>query len=119
MYGNIIYQKAPVVMRHLEALTRAPEADDWRKGRPEDWANESLLVGRRAYRIPGSEATLRSGDSIGRDYERENVPRAADRLARAAVRLAVVLEDVFKDGDPETNPVRGIRQQGRPIPVGK
>jgi hypothetical protein len=105
------------LMRHLEALARPPEAADWRKGRPEDWANESLLVGRHAYQIPGSEATLRSGDSIGRNYERENVPKAADRLARSAVRLAVMLEDVFKEGDPET--IRGIRQQRRPNPVGK
>ena len=88
------------LMRHLEALAKQPEARDWHKGRTEDWANESLLVGRSAYRIPGSQMTLRSGDSIGKEYERENLPKAADRLARSAVRLAAVLEEVFKDDGP-------------------
>jgi len=85
------------LMRHLEVLARRPEARDWLSGRPEDWADESLTVGRHAYRIPGTELTLRSGDSIGREYERENVPRAADRLARSGVRLAAILEEVFRD----------------------
>jgi hypothetical protein len=56
---------------------------------------ESLVVGRRAYRIPGSEFTLRRGDSIGRDYERDSVPRAVDRLARSGVRLAALLDEIF------------------------
>ncbi len=107
------------LMRHLEALARRPEARDWLTGRPEDWADESLLVGRGAYRIPGSEATLRSGDSIGREYERENVPKAVDRLARSGVRLAAVLEEVFKDGDPRPDVIRGIRTENRAVPVGK
>jgi nuclease S1 len=108
------------LMRHLEALAGRPEARDWLKGRTENWADESLLVGRLAYHIPGSEATLRSGDSIGREYERENVPKATDRLARSAVRLAAVLEEVFKDSEPRTNPIRGIRTQGKAtVPAGK
>jgi hypothetical protein len=107
------------LLRHLEALARKPEANTWLKGGPEDWANESLLVGRRAYQIPGSDATLRSGDSIGRAYEQENTPKAADRLARSGVRLAAVLEEVFKDADPRANPRRGIPQQNKAVPVGK
>jgi hypothetical protein len=46
------------LMRHLETLARRPESRDWLKGRTEDWTNESLLVGRRAYHIPGSNSTL-------------------------------------------------------------
>jgi hypothetical protein len=107
------------LMNHLEALAKRPESREWLKGRTEDWANESLLVGRAAYQIPGSDATLRSGDSIGREYERENVPKAADRLARSGVRLAAVLEEVFKDADPRPNPIRGIRQETRPVPAPK
>ena len=106
-------------MRHPDDLARRPEAHDWLNGRTEDWADESLAVGRRAYQIPGSSSTLRSGDSIGRDYERENVPRAADRLARSGVRLAAVLEEVFKDAGQRAIPIRGIRQENRAVPAGK
>jgi hypothetical protein len=108
------------LMHHLEALAKRPEARDWlQQGRPEDWANESLLVGRRAYQIPGSNSTLRSGDSIGREYERENVPKAADRLARSGVRLAAVLEEVFKDSGSAPGPIRGIRTESKAAPPGK
>jgi nuclease S1 len=107
------------LMRHLDTLAKRPESRDWLKGRTEDWANESLLVGRRAYQIPGSNSTLRSGDSIGRDYERENVPKAADRLAQSGIRLAAVLEEVFKDRDPRPNPIRGIRQEIKSVPAGR
>jgi S1/P1 Nuclease len=70
------------LMRHLEALTTRPDAKDWLKGGPEDWANESLMVGRHAYEIPGAATTLRSGDSIGRAYEQEERPQGR-RSARA------------------------------------
>ena len=98
------FRNEDVLLRHLEVLCKRPESRDWLKGRTEDWADESLLIGRRAYRIPGSDATLRSGDSIGLEYEIENVPRAADRLARSGVRLAALLDDVFKEGDARANP---------------
>jgi hypothetical protein len=40
--------------------------------------------------------TLRSGDSLSRDYERENLPHAVERLARAGVRLAALLNEILK-----------------------
>ncbi len=115
------YRNEDDLMRHLESLAKRPEAKDWLSGGPEDWANESLLVGRHAYEIPGSDATLRAGDSIGRAYEQENAPRAADRLARSGVRLAAMLEAVFKNSDPRSNPNpgRGIPQQGKAVPAGR
>src|SRR5262249_22985529 len=99
------FRNEDVLMRHLETLAKRPEAKDWLKGegRPEAWADESLIVGRRAYQIPGSNRTIRSGDSIGLEYEIENVPRAADRLARSGVRLAALLEEVFKNGELREN----------------
>ncbi len=84
-------------MRHLDELARRPESREWLKGQTEDWADESLLVGRRAYHIRGSGDTLRRGDSIGRDYERESLSRAVDRLDRSGVRLAALLDEIFKD----------------------
>ena len=83
-------------MRKLEDLAHQPESGNWLKGRIEDWADESLEVGRRAYLVPGSNKTLRTGDSLGRDYERANLPLVTDRLARSGVRLASLLNEVLK-----------------------
>ena len=48
------------------------------------------------YLIPGSNQPLRTGDSLGRDYERANLPLVTDRVARSGVRLAALLNEVFK-----------------------
>jgi nuclease S1 len=84
------------LVRKLEDLAHQPESGDWLKGRIEDWADESLEVGRRAYLIPGSTKTLRTGDSLGREYERANLPLVTERLARSGVRLASLLNEVLK-----------------------
>jgi nuclease S1 len=90
------FRNEDALMRRLEELAGRPESRDWLKRRVEDWVDESLEVGRRAYRIPGSNATLRSGDTLGRNYEQENLPLALDRLARSGARLAYVLEEVVR-----------------------
>jgi hypothetical protein len=82
--------------RAMEDLTHGPESGLWLKGRIEDWADESLEVGRRAYRNPRTNASLRTGDSIGRDYEQANLPLAVDRLARSGVRLAFLLNEILR-----------------------
>jgi nuclease S1 len=82
--------------RQLEVLADQPDSGNWLKGRIEDWADESLAVGRRAYLIPGSTKTLRTGDSLGREYERANLPLVTERLARSGVRLASLLNEVLK-----------------------
>ena len=107
------YRNEDVLMHHLETLAKKPEAREWLKGRAEDWADESLKVGRAAYRIPGSDRTLRSGDSIGLEYEIENVPHAADRLARSGIRLAAMLEEVFNGGELRANPERPLQPKQR------
>ncbi len=84
------------LMRKLEDLADGPGSSQWLKGRIEDWADESLAVGRGAYLVPGSQKMLRSGDTLGREYERVNLPLATDRLARSGLRLAMLLNDVFK-----------------------
>jgi hypothetical protein len=111
------YRNEDALMHNLEVLAKKPEARDWLKGRVEDWADESLLVGRRAYSIPKSDRTLRSGDSIGLEYEIENVPRAADRLARSGVRLAAMLEEIFKEGETRTIPNRTTQPKQRAAPA--
>ena len=84
------------LVRKLEDLAHQPESGNWLKGRIEDWADESLAVGRRAYLIPGSNKALRTGDSLGREYERANLPLVTERLARSGVRLASLLNEVLK-----------------------
>ena len=79
------------------ALAEAKSEAAGLKGRIEDWADESLEVGRQAYTVPGSKRVLRTGDSLGRDYERANLPLVTDRVARSGVRLAALLNEVLKD----------------------
>jgi nuclease S1 len=84
------------LLRDLDALARESRARDWLGGSIEDWANESLELGRRAYLVPGTNFTLRSGDAIGREYEKINLPLAVERLARSGVRLAALLNEILK-----------------------
>jgi hypothetical protein len=72
------------------------DSRDWVHGRVADWADESLEVGRRAYLVPNRTASIRSGAVLGREYERENLPRAVERLARSGVRLAALLNEILR-----------------------
>ncbi len=87
------------LVRKLENLADQPESAHWLQGRIEDWADESLEIGRRAYLVPGSNRSLRTGDAIGREYERANLPVVTDRLARSGLRLAFLLQR-----DPQVTP---------------
>jgi nuclease S1 len=91
------YRRETDLLHELEVVANRPESRDWLKGRIEDWADESLEVGRRAYvAVPGSNVMLRTGDSIGREYENQNLPEAVERLARSGVRLASLLNEILK-----------------------
>jgi nuclease S1 len=84
------------LFHRLQDLAHQPDAGDWLKGSTEDWADESLEIGRRAYLIPESNRPLRIGDSLGRDYERANLPVVTERVARSGVRLAALLNEILK-----------------------
>ena len=69
------YRREADLVHELETVANQPASRDWVKGRLEDWADESLEVGRRAYlAVPGSNVILRPGDSISREYENQNLP---------------------------------------------
>jgi hypothetical protein len=85
----------PELFLDLRDLADRRESRDWLGGRIEDWADESLDLGRRAYRVPGSNRPLRSGDEIGRDYEDTYLPLAVARLAQAGVRVASLLNQIL------------------------
>jgi len=86
--------------RELRRLAEQPSARDWAGGSAAAWADESLEVGRQAYLDPATGRRLRSGDTISREYERVNIPRAEERLARAGVRLAHLLNQILGDQPP-------------------
>ena len=67
----------------LGVIAHAPTARDGR-GRIEDWANETLAIGRRAYQAnPGTNIVFRTGDTVSLEYEKANTPVAVDQLACA------------------------------------
>ena len=83
------------LVRDVKAMAERPEARAWPHGRVEDWADESLQIGRRAYLIPGTNRTLRPGEEVGRDYMEANLPLAVERVARSGVRLAAMLNEIL------------------------
>jgi hypothetical protein len=91
------YRREADLFRELEFAANQPKSRDWVKGHIEDWADESLEAGRRAYvAFPGSNVSLRMGDGISREYENENLPIAVERLARAGVRLSAMLNEMLR-----------------------
>jgi hypothetical protein len=90
------YRNEDDLWRDMAQLVSEEAGREWVKGRTEDWADESLELGRRAYRDPRTGLTLRSGDRLSREYERENLPHAVERLAMAGVRLAWLLNEILQ-----------------------
>ena len=77
--------------------SQGPMCAPWLSGQVEDWADESLELGRRAYLVPGTYVIHSArATTLGRRLrERVNVPLAVDRLARAGVRLAFDAQSKF------------------------
>jgi hypothetical protein len=66
-------------------------------GTVEDWATESLLAARRAYQDPATGAAIKRGHKLADVYQVANLPVARQRLYRAGIRLAMVLNEVFPE----------------------
>jgi hypothetical protein len=62
----------------------------------EDWATESLLAAREAYRDPATGKRINPGAKLADSYQVRELPVVKRRLYGAGVRLAVVLNDVLK-----------------------
>ena len=65
-------------------------------GTVEDWATESLLAARAAYQDPATGRRIQPGASLGDAYQERSLPVVKQRLYQAGVRLAGVLNDVFR-----------------------
>ena len=67
------------------------------KGNVEDWATESLLVERQADKVPETGVWLKSGQKLGVSYLAANLPAVRRRLYEGGVRVALVLNEAFRE----------------------
>jgi hypothetical protein len=93
------YGSEDVLFRHLEAATTPGLLELWSQGTVEEWASESLNEAWRAYRNPCTNVELQPGAKLGREYQEIHLPIARMRVHQAAVRLAAILNEVFKEGN--------------------
>jgi hypothetical protein len=84
-----------VWMWDLTFLANPRMVAEWSSGTPEDWATESLILAKSARRLPGSHAPIRQGARIGDDYCRAALPLIQKQLAKASIRTAWILNQIF------------------------
>ncbi len=89
-------QDEAVWLRELDATATPTMVASWSKGNAEDWANESLVDARLAYRLPGTDTLMESGTKLGEEYCRFALPIIQRRLAQAGIRLAFTLNEIYK-----------------------
>ena len=73
-----------------------PLAAEWSKGIPEDWATESLQIAKKAYYLPGTSTVMPSGTALSDDYCCMALPLIQKQLAKAGIRVAWMLNEIFK-----------------------
>jgi hypothetical protein len=81
----------------LAALDTPDARQDAMRGTVEDWATESLLAAREAYKVPETGQRIKSGHKLSDAYLDANLPVVRRRLYLAGVRLAMVLNDVLPE----------------------
>jgi nuclease S1 len=81
----------------LAALDTPESRAAWMSGTPEDWATESLLAAREAYGDPKTGDRIKSGTKLGDQYYAKNLAVVRQRMVQAGVRLAMVLNEAFRD----------------------
>jgi hypothetical protein len=94
---NAISTSPDKVAAQIAARITPALARQWQGGTPEQWANEGFAVAKRQIyaQFPGNGATQAS-IVLNPDYTAHEGPIAAAQLAKAGVRLAEVLNAVFK-----------------------
>jgi nuclease S1 len=80
----------------LNGVTNPKLAAEWSKGTPEDWATDTLLVARKAYCLPGTQNVIQSGTTVGDDYCRMALRIIQRQLAKAGIRVAWTLNEIFR-----------------------
>ncbi|MBN1568597.1 MAG: S1/P1 nuclease [Acidobacteria bacterium] len=69
---------------------------EWSRGTTEDWATETLLVAKEAYCLPGTRQMIKTGTRLGNEYYRFALPVIQRQLAKAGIRTAFILNEIFK-----------------------
>ncbi|HEY2465465.1 MAG TPA: S1/P1 nuclease [Steroidobacteraceae bacterium] len=90
---NALGRSAAQIADQLDARLSAGDLKRWTQGSARSWAMDTFAIGRRdAYALP-SKPTCQSGGSVALSpaYQRQAQKDAAMQLAKAAVRLAAVL----------------------------
>jgi nuclease S1 len=85
-----------VWLGELNGVTNPKLAADWSKGNPEDWATDTLQIAKLVYCLPGTNTIMPSGTEIVDEYCKIALPLIQKQLAKAGVRVAAVLNEIFK-----------------------
>jgi Mrp family chromosome partitioning ATPase len=80
----------------VDAVSTPENSAEWSMGTPEDWATESLEAAKVAYCLPGTRTVMKSGSNLGEGYCRSMLPIVQRQLAKAGVRVAAVLNEIFR-----------------------
>ena len=80
----------------LEGISIPAFADEWVKGTPEDWATDTPQVAKKAYCLPETQTVIQSGTALGDSYYRMALPLIQMQLAKAGVRVAWTLNEIFR-----------------------
>ena len=83
-------------LKELTVLPSSQTPDTTAEGTVEDWATESLLAAREAYVDPVTGQRIKPGTKLGLDYLNKNIPVVKERMHRAGIRLAKVLNECFE-----------------------
>ena len=83
-------------LREVNVLATPENAAKWSRGTPEDSATESLEAARVAYCLPGTRSVMKPGTRLGGDYCQSMLPIAQTQLAKAGVRVAAMLNEIFR-----------------------
>lgn len=83
-------------VKRLNSIATEEKTAEWSRGTVEDWATETLQAVKLAYHLPASDELLRPGTKLGEEYYQMALPIAETQLAKAGVRVAAVLNEVFR-----------------------
>jgi hypothetical protein len=82
--------------QELNALATPEKSMAWSRGLLADWATESLEAAKLLYRRPGLQDLLKPGTKLGEEYYRVALPIVRLQLARAGIRVAWMLNQIFR-----------------------
>lgn len=83
-------------VKEITAQATPERRQQWAGKTAAQWADESHAAAKAAYLAPGGTAALKPGARLGQEYQDAQLPVARERLAKAASRLADVLNATLR-----------------------